>query len=139
MIPGVELAGSLGRQLTLVTGRTGDHVVDHSLQAHGSAIVRGVQVSDTVRPESLDLPRQDRPSSPAEHDNRARAGRLQAFVEIPEELEMAPLVAGHRHGVGILGDSRIDEVSELYQKAAETIPQDAMEKLDVESAAAELE
>jgi hypothetical protein len=39
----------------------------------------------------------------------------------------------------LYGDSRLDEVTDLYAKAAETDPRDAMEKLDVESARAEFE
>ena len=39
----------------------------------------------------------------------------------------------------LYGDRRLDEVSELYVKASEIEPLDAMEKLDVESALAELE
>lgn len=39
----------------------------------------------------------------------------------------------------LFGDDRYDEVSELYIKAAESTPLDAMERLDVEAAAAELE
>jgi tetratricopeptide (TPR) repeat protein len=36
-------------------------------------------------------------------------------------------------------DDKIDEVSDLYIKASESEPMDAMEKLDVEAALAELE
>ena len=39
----------------------------------------------------------------------------------------------------LYGDRRLDDVSELYVKASEIEPLDAMEKLDVESALAELE
>jgi len=39
----------------------------------------------------------------------------------------------------LYGDDRYDEVSDLYVKASETVPLDAMERLDVESAIAELE
>ena len=39
----------------------------------------------------------------------------------------------------LYGDSRLDEVTDLYIKASEMIPADAMEKLDVESAVNELE
>jgi tetratricopeptide (TPR) repeat protein len=39
----------------------------------------------------------------------------------------------------LYGDSRLDEVTDLYAKAAEMDPRDAMEKLDVESARAEFE
>ena len=39
----------------------------------------------------------------------------------------------------LYGDDRIDEVSELYVKASETTALDAMERLDIEAALAELE
>lgn len=39
----------------------------------------------------------------------------------------------------LFGDKRLDEVTDLYVKASELTPVDAMEKLDVESALAELE
>ena len=39
----------------------------------------------------------------------------------------------------LYGDDRYDEVSDLYVQAAEATPLDAMEKLDVECALAELE
>ena len=46
------------------------------------------------------------------------------------------------YGNGLLllyGDKREDEVVELYEKASEFEPSDAMEKLDLEQARAELE
>ncbi len=39
----------------------------------------------------------------------------------------------------LYGDNRLEDVTDLYIKAAEMVPRDAMEKLDVESALAELE
>ena len=39
----------------------------------------------------------------------------------------------------LFGDDRYDEVSDLYVAAAEATPFDAMERLDVEAARAELE
>lgn len=39
----------------------------------------------------------------------------------------------------LYGDKKLDQVSDLYVKASEIEPKDAMEKLDVESALAELE
>lgn len=51
-------------------------------------------------------------------------------------------IANIEYGNGLYllyGDGRIDDVSDLYVKAAELEPLDAMEKLDVESALAELE
>jgi hypothetical protein len=37
----------------------------------------------------------------------------------------------------LYGDDRLDEVNDLYVKAADMLPRDAMEKLDVEAALAE--
>jgi len=59
-------------------------------------------------------------------------------------LELTPEapIANIEYGNGLYllyGDNRLDEVSDLYIKAAELEPHDAMEKLDVESALAELE
>jgi tetratricopeptide (TPR) repeat protein len=51
-------------------------------------------------------------------------------------------IANIEYGNGLYllhGDSKLDEVSDLYIKASEMEPGDAMEKLDVESALAELE
>lgn len=39
----------------------------------------------------------------------------------------------------LFGDKRLDEVTDLYVKASEMTPRDAMEKLDIESALTELE
>jgi len=39
----------------------------------------------------------------------------------------------------LFGDKRLDEVTELFNKAAEMVPRDAMEQLDVAAAQAELE
>ena len=59
-------------------------------------------------------------------------------------LELTPNapIAHIEYGNGLYllyGDDRIDEVSDLYVKASEFKPKDAMEKLDIESALAELE
>jgi len=51
-------------------------------------------------------------------------------------------IAHMEYGNGLLllyGDKREDEVVELYEKASEFEPSDAMEKLDLEQARAELE
>jgi tetratricopeptide (TPR) repeat protein len=57
-------------------------------------------------------------------------------------LTPASAIAHIEYGNGIYllyGERRLDDVADLYQKAAEMMPRDAMEKLDVESALAELE
>ena len=59
-------------------------------------------------------------------------------------LELAPdsPIAHIEYGNGLYllyGDSRLEEVTELYVRASEMQAMDAMEKLDVESALAELE
>ena len=61
-----------------------------------------------------------------------------------ESLKLAPRspIARIEYANGLYmlyGDDRYEEVSELYVQAAEATPLDAMEKLDVESALAELE
>ena len=66
---------------------------------------------------------------------------LKHFAAALELTPRAP-IARIEYGNGLYllyGDDRIDEVSELYVAAAETAPLDAMERLDVESALAELE
>jgi tetratricopeptide (TPR) repeat protein len=59
-------------------------------------------------------------------------------------LELAPgaPIAHIEYGNGLyllFGDDRLDEVTDLYVKATEMQPEDAMAKLDIEAALAELE
>jgi tetratricopeptide (TPR) repeat protein len=62
----------------------------------------------------------------------------QTALELTPDSPIAHIEYGN--GLYLLyGDSRLDEVTDLYVRAAELSPGDAMEKLDVESAAAELE
>ena len=72
------------------------------------------------------------------------ASEKEALKHFSESLEITPRspIARIEYGNGLYllyGDDRIDEVSELYVEASETEPLDAMERLDVESALAELE
>jgi hypothetical protein len=72
------------------------------------------------------------------------ASESKALEHFRRALELTPRapIARIEHGNGLYllqGDRRLDEVSELYIAAAETLPLDAMEKLDVEAALAELE
>lgn len=72
------------------------------------------------------------------------ASEGKALEHFREALRLTPRapIARIEYGNGLYllyGDSRLDEVSELYEQAAVTEPLDAMEKLDVESALAELE
>jgi len=67
-----------------------------------------------------------------------------AIEHFETAIELTPLspIAHIEYGNGLyllFGDRRIDDVTDLYVKAAEMQPRDAMEKLDVESALAELE
>lgn len=67
-----------------------------------------------------------------------------AIKNFDRALELTPgsPIAHIEYGNGLyllFEDNRIDEVSDLYVKASEMEPMDAMEKLDVESALAELE
>lgn len=66
---------------------------------------------------------------------------LQHFERALELTPDAP-IALMEYGNGLymlFGDKRLDEVTDLYIKASEATPQDAMEWLDVRSAAEELE
>ena len=72
------------------------------------------------------------------------ASEKKSMVHFRKSLELAPRspIARIEYANGLYmlyGDDRYDEVSELYVQAAEATPLDAMEKLDVESALAELE
>jgi tetratricopeptide (TPR) repeat protein len=72
------------------------------------------------------------------------ASESKAMEHFRRALELTPRapIARIEFGNGLYllqGDRRLDEVSELYAAAAETKPLDAMEKLDVEAALAELE
>jgi len=72
------------------------------------------------------------------------ASEGKALEHFRKALKLTPRapIAGIEYGNGLyllFGDNRLDEVSELYVAAAETAPLDAMEKLDVEAALAELE
>lgn len=72
------------------------------------------------------------------------ASEREALAHFRRALELTPRapIARIEYGNGLylmFGDSRLDEVTELYVKASETRPLDAMERLDVESALAELE
>jgi len=66
---------------------------------------------------------------------------LRHFARALELTPDAP-IAHIEYGNGLyllFGDRRLDEVTDLYVKASEMQPQDAMEKLDVEAALEELE
>ena len=72
------------------------------------------------------------------------ASESKAMEHFRKALELTPRapIARIEYGNGLYllqGDRRLDEVSELYVAATETRPLDAMEKLDVEAALAELE
>ena len=72
------------------------------------------------------------------------ASENKALEHFGQALELTPdaPIANIEYGNGLyllFGDSRLDDVTELYIKASGTPPRDAMEKLDVESALAELE
>lgn len=72
------------------------------------------------------------------------ASEAKALEHFARSLEITPRapIANIEYGNGLYllyGDKRIDEVSELYVKASETEALDAMERLDIESALAELE
>ena len=72
------------------------------------------------------------------------ASAAKALEHFDRALELTPAspIAHIEYGNGLyllFGDDKIDEVSDLYVKASELKPMDAMEKLDIEAALAELE
>jgi tetratricopeptide (TPR) repeat protein len=72
------------------------------------------------------------------------ASESSAMEHFEAALELTPMspIANIEFGNGLYllyGDRKLDQVSDLYIKASEMEPNDAMEKLDVESALAELE
>lgn len=72
------------------------------------------------------------------------ASESKALEHFQAGLELTPHspIAHIEYGNGLYlmyGDDRLEEVTELYIQASEMQPRDAMEKLDVESALAELE
>lgn len=72
------------------------------------------------------------------------ASEADAIEHFETALELAPNspIAHIEYGNGLYllyGDRRLDDITELYVKASEMQPRDAMEKLDVEAALAELE
>jgi len=72
------------------------------------------------------------------------ASESEAIEHFETALELTPLspIAHIEYGNGLYllyGERRLDDVTDLYVKASELEPRDAMEKLDVESALAELE
>jgi len=67
-----------------------------------------------------------------------------ALEHFNQALELTPAspIAHIEYGNGLyllFGDDRLDEVTDLYVKATELQPTDAMEKLDIEAALAEME
>jgi tetratricopeptide (TPR) repeat protein len=72
----------------------------------------------------------------------ASADKAVAHFERSVELVPDSPIARIEFGNGLymlFGDKLIDRVTELYEQATEMTPKDAMEKLDIESALAELE
>lgn len=72
------------------------------------------------------------------------ASAAKALEHFDRALELTPdsPIAHIEYGNGLyllFGDDRLDEVSDLYVRASEMEPKDAMEKLDIEAALAELE
>ena len=72
------------------------------------------------------------------------ASEKKAIEHFETALGLAPLspIAHIEYGNGLYmlyGDSQVDEVSDLYERASGFTPRDAVEKLDIESALAEFE
>ena len=72
----------------------------------------------------------------------ASADKAIAHFERAIELVPESPIAHMEYGNGLymlFGDKQLDRVTELYEQASEMTPRDAMERLDVEAALAELE
>jgi len=72
------------------------------------------------------------------------ASEKKALEHFKKALVLAPgsAIANIEYGNGLYmlyGEGRVDDVSDLYERATEFTPRDAVEKLDVESALAEFE
>ncbi len=72
------------------------------------------------------------------------ASEKKAIEHFDKAIELAPNspIAHIEYGNGLYmlyGDSRLDDVSDLYERASGFTPRDAVEKLDIESALAEFE
>lgn len=72
------------------------------------------------------------------------ASEKEAIRHFEKALKLTPLapISHIEYGNGLYllyGDSRLDDITDLYVKASELTPRDAMEKLDIESALSELE
>ena len=72
------------------------------------------------------------------------ASEKQAIAHFESGIRLAPdsPIALIEYGNGLylmFGDSRIDEVSDLYERATQLTPRDAVEKLDIDTALAEFE
>ena len=72
------------------------------------------------------------------------ASAAKALQNFDRALELTPIspIAHIEYGNGLyllFDDDRIDDVTDLYVKASELEPMDAMEKLDIDAALAELE
>jgi tetratricopeptide (TPR) repeat protein len=67
-----------------------------------------------------------------------------ALEHFEKALELTPEapIAHIEYGNGLyllFGERRLDEITDLYVRASEMRPRDAMERLDIEAALAELE
>ena len=78
-----------------------EQVVDHALQAHGAAVVGGVDAGDAVVLEVLNLGGQNDAAAAAEEFDVARAPLFEEVVHVLEVLVVAALVAGNGNGLGI--------------------------------------
>jgi tetratricopeptide (TPR) repeat protein len=72
------------------------------------------------------------------------ASEKKAIAHFEKAIKLAPLspIAHIEYGNGLYmlyGDKRLDEVSDLYERATGFTPRDAVEKLDIEAALAEFE
>ena len=89
---------------------SGQHVADHPLHAHLTPIVGRVDPGDPVRGQLLALVGEDRPAAPTEDADVPGVPFHEQVAQIAVELHVTTLIGGHRDGVGVLLDGRLDDV-----------------------------
>ena len=76
-------------------------IVDHSLQAHGAAIIRGINAVDPIGVKFFDFDRKDGAPSTAKETYLWATPVPQQVVEVLETLQMTPLVGGDGNGLSV--------------------------------------
>jgi len=86
-----------------------DHVLDHAVEAEGTAVVGGEDLGDAVRLELPDLVGDDHAAAAAEDLDVGSAALPEQVDHVGEELDVAALVGGHGDTVGVLLDRGVDD------------------------------